>query len=94
LGILGGGTILTIMVYLGFSSIVKINTENLMAMMAFSPVTVWAFQSLAVAAGIIAVDSLDPHLIGAMAVLVAAALVIFWAGGRSNRRVAQLARGA
>lgn len=93
LGIFGGGIILTVMLYLGFSAIVKIETENLMAMMALSPVTVWAFQSLAVAAGLIAVDSLDLHLVGAMAVLVAAALVICWAGRRSHRTAGHLARG-
>lgn len=85
LGTLAGGTILTLMAYLGFSAVVKITTENVTAMMAFSPVTAWIFQSLGVAAGIIAVAALDPRLIAAMAVIVGAVLVIFWAGRRATQ---------
>jgi len=85
LGTLCGGAILTLMAYLGFSSVVKITTENLTAMMAFTPVTAWMFQSAGVALGLIAVDSLDSRLVGAMAVFVGAVLVIFWAGHRARR---------
>ena len=84
LGTLCGGAMLTAMAYLGFSSVVKINTENLTAMLAFAPVTAWLFQVIGVAAGLIVAESLDPRLIGAMAVLVAAVLLIFWAGHRAR----------
>ena len=44
LGCVVGGTILTLMFYFNFSAVVKITTENLTAMMAFSPITAWVFQ--------------------------------------------------
>ena len=86
LGTLCGGAMLTAMAYLGFSSVVKINTENLTAMLAFAPVTAWIFQVIGVSAGLIVAESLDPRLIVAMAVLVAAVLLIFWAGHRARAR--------
>lgn len=85
LGSLAGGAILTLMAYLNFSSVVKITTENLMAMMAFSPVTAWAFQELGVALGLIVVNRPEPQLVAAMIVMVASVLLIFWASRRSRR---------
>ncbi|MFO1412436.1 MAG: hypothetical protein U1F10_00675 [Burkholderiales bacterium] len=85
LGTLAGGAILTAMAYLGFSSVVKITTENLTAMMALSPVTTWLFQAVGVAVGLIAVAPLPAPLIVAMAVLVASVLTIFWAGRHARR---------
>jgi len=85
LGTLAGGALLTAMAYLSFSSVVKITTENLTAMMALSPVTTWLFQSIGVALGLIAVAPLTPPLIFAMAVFVAAVLTIFWAGRHARR---------
>ena len=84
LGCLAGGAILTLMMYLNFSSTVKITTESLTAMMAFSPVTTWAFQELAVALGLIAVNRPGPQLIAAMFVLVVSVLLIFWADQRAR----------
>ena len=85
LGSLAGGAILTLMMYLNFASVVKITTENLTAMMAFSPVTAWAFQELGVMLGLIAVNRPEPRLIAAMFVFVASVLLIFWAGQRARR---------
>ena len=82
LGGLMGGTILTLMAYFNFSSVVKIGAANHTAMMAFSPVTSWAFQELGVLVGLIAVTRPEPRLVAAMAVIVAAVLLIFWAGRR------------
>lgn len=85
LGSLVGGAILAIMNYLNFSSVVKITTENLTAMMAFSPVTTWAFQEIGVALGLIAVQRPEPRLLMAMATFIASVLLIFWAGRRAGR---------
>jgi hypothetical protein len=84
LGSLVGGAILAIMNYLNFSSVVKITTENLTAIMAFSPVTTWAFQELGVALGLIVVSRPEPRLIGAMVTFIASVLLIFWAGRRAH----------
>jgi hypothetical protein len=80
LSALAGGAVLALMNYLSFSSVVKIGTENLTATMAFSPATSWAFQELGVAAGWIAAERPDSRLVAAMATLIAAVLLIFWAG--------------
>ena len=84
LGALGGGAVLTVMNYLSFSSVVKISTQNLTAMMAFSPVATWAFQELGVALGLITVTRPEPRLIAAMATFIVAVLLIFWAGRRAR----------
>jgi hypothetical protein len=88
LGAFGGGVILVVMNYLSFSSVVKIQTQNLTAMMAFSPIATWAFQELGVAVGLIEVTRPEPRLLAAMATFIAAVMLIFWAGRRArNRRV-------
>lgn len=87
LGVFCGGALLTAMAYLGFSSVVKITTENLTAMLAFGPVTSWLFQALGVAAGFIVADAPDPRLAAAMAVTIGSVLVIFWAGYRARAAV-------
>ncbi|MCC6870441.1 MAG: hypothetical protein IT522_16630 [Burkholderiales bacterium] len=84
LGALVGGALLTLMAYLNFSAVVKITTENFMAMMALSPVTVWIAQTIGVAAGLITATAVDVRLGAAMAVCVAAVLVIFWSGYRAR----------
>lgn len=84
LGAVVGGTLLTVMAYLNFSAVVKITTENFMAMMALSPVTVWIAQAIGVATGLITATAVDVRLGSAMAVCVAAVLVIFWAGYRAR----------
>ena len=80
LGGLLGGLLLTAMSYLGFSVVLKIGTENLMAMMAFTPLTSWIFQEIGVALGLISVPSPDVRLISAMVVIIASVLTILWSG--------------
>ena len=87
-----GGAILTLMMYLNFSSVVKITTENVTAMMAFSPLTSWAFQEIAVASGLIVADRPAPRLVATMFAFIACVLLIFWAGSRA--RVGANARAA
>lgn len=83
LGTLAGGSIFALMNALNFSAVVKITTENIMAVMALSPLTVWLFQEIGVAAGWIAVTRPEPRLVAAMAVIVASVLVIVFASRRS-----------
>lgn len=85
LGTCAGGAILAVMNYLSFSSVVKITTQNLTAMMAFSPVATWAFQEIGVVLGWITVVPPEPRLVAAMATFIAAVLLIFWAGRRARR---------
>ena len=80
LGCFAGGAILTLMFYLNFSSVVKITTENLTAMMAFAPLTSWLFQAIGVELGLIDADAPAPELVVAMAVFVVAVLMVFRAG--------------
>ncbi len=90
LGSLAGGAILTLMAYLNFSSVVKITTENFMAMMAFSPVAAWLFQELGVALGLIVVNRPELQLVLAMIVMVASVLLIFWSGRRTRYALSTL----
>ncbi len=85
LGSLAGGAILTLMMYLNFASVVKIETENLTAVMAFSPLTVWAFQELGVLAGLIDARRPEPAVVGVMVVCIAAVLLIIRSGMRARR---------
>ena len=91
IGGLGGGAILTLMMYLNFSAVVKITTENVTAMMAFSPITSWVFQEVGVASGLLVAARPAPYLVAAMLVFVASVLMIF-RGGRRRRSGAE-ARG-
>lgn len=79
IGGLAGGAVFTLMMYLNFASVVKITTENLTAMMAFSPVTAWLFQALGDALGLITAPTPEPRIVAAIAVCIAAVLLIFWA---------------
>jgi hypothetical protein len=88
LGVLVGGPILAMMNYLNLSSVVKITTENLTAIMVFSPATTWAFQEFGVATGLIVAARPEPRLIGAMVAMIAAVLLIFWAGRDGSDAVA------
>ena len=85
LGSLAGGAILTLMMYLNFASVVKIETENLTAVMAFSPLAVWAFQEIAVAAGLIEAARPEPRIVVVMVVCIAAVLMIIGSGVRARR---------
>ncbi len=84
LGALAGGGVFALMNALNFSAVVKITTENIMAVMALSPLTVWLFQEFGVAAGWIAVTRPEPRLVAAMAVIVASVLVIVFASRRGT----------
>lgn len=86
LGAIAGGAILTLMMYLNFASVVKITTENLTAVMAFSPVTVWVFQELGVMAGLIDAGRPEPRVVAVMVVCIAAVLLIISAGVRVRPR--------
>lgn len=87
-GGLAGGAVFTLMMYLNFASVVKITTENLTAMMAFSPVTAWLFQALADAFGAIKAPTPEPPVVAAIVVCIAGVLLIFWAGARDRRDAA------
>lgn len=86
LGGLAGGAVFTLMMYLNFASVVKITTENLTAMMAFSPATAWAFQEAGAALGLINARTPGPPVVAAIVVCILAVLLIFWAGGRQRHR--------
>jgi len=77
LGVVGGGAVITLMMYFNFSSVVTIGTENLTAMMALSPATTWLFQEIGSALGLIDVQSPGADIVGAMAVCIAAVLLIY-----------------
>jgi hypothetical protein len=86
LGGLLGGAVYTLMMYLNFASVVKITTENLTAMMAFSPATAWVFQELGVMAGLIVAPTPKAPVVAAIVVCIGAVLLIFWVGVRARRR--------
>jgi hypothetical protein len=85
LGSVVGGAVLTLMFYFNFSSVVAIGTENLMAMMAFSPATTWVFQEIGVLLGWIDVQRPDASIAAAIVLCIAAVLLIFWADVRARR---------
>lgn len=89
LGCIAGGAILTLMMYLNFSSVVAIGTANITAMMAFSPATTWVFQELGVALGWIDARRPDADLVAAIVACIAGVLLIFWADVRARRTVQQ-----
>jgi uncharacterized membrane protein len=94
IGGLAGGTIFTLMMYLNFASVVKITTENLTAMMAFSPATAWLFQAVGDAFGLIKAPTPRPPIIGAIVACIAAVLLIFWASVRARPTQEPLGTGA
>ena len=85
LGVVGGGAVITLMMYFNFSSVVTIGTGNLTAMMALSPATTWLFQEIGSALGLIDVQSPGADIVGAMAVCIAAVLLIFLAEIRGRK---------
>jgi hypothetical protein len=85
LGSVVGGAVLTLMFYFNFSSVVAIGTENLMAMMAFSPATTWVFQEIGVLVGWIDVQRPDASIAAAIVLCIAAVLLIFWADVRARK---------
>lgn len=86
LGGLLGGAVYTLMMYLNFASVVKITTENLTAMMAFSPATAWVFQELGALLGLIDAPTPSAPVVAAIVVCIGAVLLIFRAGVLSRRQ--------
>jgi drug/metabolite transporter (DMT)-like permease len=84
LGTLVGSVILTAMAYLGFSSVVKITTENFTATSAFTPVATLLVQVAASATGLIPSYALDWSLLPAMAVVIAGVFLILAAARRRS----------
>lgn len=82
LGVLVGGVILTAMAALSFSAVVKITTENLMSVHAFTPLATLLVQMAASAVGLIPVYALDPSLLPAMATVIAGVFLILLAARR------------
>lgn len=82
LAILVGSFILTTMAVLSFSAVVKITTENLMAVHAFTPLSTLLVQVAATAIGLIPTYAIDPALLPAMGVVITGVLMIFWAARR------------
>lgn len=82
LGTLVGSIILTAMAYLGFSSVVKITTENFTATSALTPVATLLVQVAGSATGLIPSYALDWSLLPAMAVVIAGVFLILAAARR------------
>lgn len=82
LGTLVGSVILTAMAYLGFSSVVKITTENFTATSAFTPVATLLVQIAGSATGLIPAYALDWSLLPAMGVVIAGVFLILAAARR------------
>jgi hypothetical protein len=77
-----GSIVLTAMAALSFSAVVKITTENLMAVHAFTPLATLLVQMAATAVGLIPTYALDPALLPGMAVMIVGVLMIFYAARR------------
>ena len=77
-----GSVILTTMAVLSFSAVVKITTENLMAVHAFTPLSTLLVQMAATAIGLIPAYAFDPSLAPAMATVICGVLLIFAAARR------------
>jgi hypothetical protein len=75
-----GGLIITSFYYFGFSAVVKITTENLIAATAFMPLVILAVQLPATWLGLIRPIPFEPLLLASMGVIIAGVLVILWAG--------------
>ena len=74
--LLAGGAIFTAMNYLQFSSVVKIRTENFIAMGAFMPLATLLLQTIAVSLGWISVSAFDWRLVPGMMIVVAGVLIL------------------
>jgi MFS transporter, OFA family, oxalate/formate antiporter len=89
-----GGFVLTAMQYLGFSTVVKIRTENFLAMTALIPTVTLVMQIGAVALGVLEPTPVDWRTIPSMLVMMAGVVLVIW-GGRtvpSSNQPATLAR--
>lgn len=88
LAVLVGGAIYSALNYLGFSSVVKIGSENFIASAAFTPLATLIVQMAAEATGLIAFEPFDWRLLPTFVLAIVGVLVIVWAGRRAKRRLA------
>ena len=78
-----GGAVLTSIQYLGFSTVVKIRTENFLAMTALIPAVTLVFQMAAVETGVLAPIPVDWRTLPAMGVMMAGVILVIWGGHRT-----------
>lgn len=76
MALLVGGAVFTAMSYLQFSSVVKIRTENFIAIGAFMPIATLIVQNLAAAAGLLTLAAFDWRLLPGMLIVVAGVMVL------------------
>jgi drug/metabolite transporter (DMT)-like permease len=79
LGAVVVAAVLTAMAVLSFSSVVKITSENFVAMTAFIPAVTLLVQIAASAVGLIPAYTLDPSLLPGMGIVIAGVLLILYA---------------
>ena len=84
LGLFMGVLVLTAMQYLGFSVVVKIQSENFVATTALIPPVTLAMQLVAVRLGILAPVPFDWSVLPAMLVVGAGVLIVIWAGRKTT----------
>ncbi len=80
LSVLLGAPLLVAMNYLTFSSVVKIRTENFLAMSAFTPLVAWLLQMLAEKAGLIDTTLMGWRLLPLAAVGILGVFIVISAG--------------
>ena len=78
-----GGALFTAMTYLSFSSVVKIRSENFIAISAFMPLATLAVQTVAASIGLIVLPPFDWRLLPAIMGAIAGVLMMIW----GNRKV-------
>jgi drug/metabolite transporter (DMT)-like permease len=83
LALLAGGAVYTAMIYLSFSAVVKIGTENVIAISAFMPLSAFLVQWPAAYIGLIKLPPFDWRLLPAVAAAILGVLLIIW-GGRAR----------
>lgn len=75
-----GGLVITSFQYLGFSAIVKIGTENYLALTALIPIITLAFQIISVEIGLLGPVAFDWRALPVMAAVMAGVMLIIWGG--------------
>lgn len=78
-----GAFVITTMQYFGFSTVVKIRSENFVATTALIPLVTVAFQVAAVRLGILAPIPLDWSVVPSMLVVFLGVLIVIWASNRA-----------
>lgn len=80
LGCILGAPLLIAMNYLTFSSVVKIRTENFLAMSAFTPLIAWSIQVASEYFGLINTSPMGWRLLPLTAVGIIGVFIVIWAG--------------